>query len=342
MSLYQKLFGMNLMAPAGEEEFTSSGGDRGDNHIPDDNSADEAAAAGEEAAAEAAAAAAAAGEAAAAAAEAATGKTAERDAGGKFTKKEKGDDEGVMIPKSRFDSAVVKERERAETAERRLAEAMAQQGQIKRNVDITAAENKVADLRKQERQAIVDGDEDKASQLSSEADRLNRQIAISQAGDMSTAAKEQALEGMRMELAVENIEANYPALDENSDEFDQDITDDVLDKQRGYMDRERLPASKALLKAVKYVMARQNPAPAAESTGKTGLSSAAKGVDRKVAAVGKNLDAARRQPAGTKQVGADSDKHGQTAEIPEAGDMTFEEFGALPESTKAKMRGDFV
>ncbi|MGK3945854.1 hypothetical protein ABK046_46855, partial [Streptomyces caeruleatus] len=45
MSLYQKLFGRILMAPAVEEEFRSSGGDRGDNHEPDDASVAEAAAA---------------------------------------------------------------------------------------------------------------------------------------------------------------------------------------------------------------------------------------------------------------------------------------------------------
>ena len=77
-------------------------------------------------------------------------------------------------------------------------------------------------------------------------------------------------------------------------------------------------------------------------TEKGGLSRADKGTDRKEAAVAKNLDAANRQPASTKKAGADSDKHGQTAPTPEADQMTYEEFSALPDSTKAKMRGDFV
>ena len=118
----------------------------------------------------------------------------------------------------------------------------------------------------------------------------------------------------------------------------------MLDKQRGYMERERLSPSKALLKAVQYVMKRAQPAPAdakpAEEKG--GLSRADKGTDRKEAAVAKNLDAANRQPASTKKAGADSDKHGQTAPTPEAEQLTYEEFSALPDSTKAKMRGDFV
>jgi hypothetical protein len=263
-----------------------------------------------------------------------------RDAAGKFAPKVK-TDEGATIPKARFDSAVQKERERAETAERLLAEATKANNRIQRNADVSKLEADVSDLREQEHKALIQGDSAKARELASEADRLNRQIAIQQAGDMSAAAKDAALESMRMELAVENIETNYPQLDENSEEFDQDLTDDVLDKQRGYMERERLSPSKALLKAVKYVMGRQAPAAATEPA-KTGLSAASKGQDRKSAAVAKNLDAAARQPASTKPVGADSDKHGQTKDIPEASQMTFAEFSALPDATKSKMRGDYV
>ena len=329
MNLYQKLFGLNLMNPAGDGTGGGASADRGDDWTPTTETPP--AAAGTEETVEDDL-------------KVATGEPAveepARDAAGKFAPKAKSD-EGATIPKARFDSAVQKERERAETAERLLAEATRANNQIQRNADVTKLEAKVQELRAAERKATIDNDEEKAAQLSSEADRLNRQIAIQQAGDMTAAAKDAALESMRMELAVENIEANYPQLDENSEEFDQDITDDVLDKQRGYMERERLSPSKALLKAVKYVMGRQAPAAATEPA-KTGLSAASKGQDRKSAAVAKNLDAAARQPASTKPVGADSDKHGQTKDLPEASQMTFAEFSALPDATKSKMRGDFV
>ena len=332
MNLYQKLFGLNLMNPAGDG--TGGGGasaDRGDDWTPTTEVPPAETPPAETIEDDL---------------KVATGEPPEepaepvRDAAGKFAPKPKGD-EGATIPKARFDSAVQKERERAETAERLLAEATKANNQIQRNANVSQLEAKVQELRAAERKATIDNDEEKAAQLSSEADRLNRQIAIQQAGDMTAAAKDAALESMRMELAVENIETNYPQLDENSEEFDQDLTDDVLDKQRGYMERERLSPSKALLKAVKYVMGRAA-APAVTETAKTGLSAASKGQDRKSAAVAKNLDAAARQPASTKPVGADSDKHGQTKDIPEASQMTFAEFSALPDATKSKMRGDFV
>ena len=196
-------------------------------------------------------------------------------------------------------------------------------------------------MRAQERKALVSGDDDKAAEFGSKADALNRQIAIEQTRDMTASAKEQAREEIRMELTIERIETEYPQLDEKSETFDQDLTDDVLDKQRGYIERERLSPSQALLKAVKYVMSRAQP-PAEKAEEKGGLSRADRGTERKEAAVAKNVDAANRQPASTKKVGADSDKHGQTAPTSEADQMTYEEFSALPDSTKAKMRGDFV
>ena len=341
MTLYQKLFGLNLMAPAGDND--GGGGDRGDAFVAT-TTADETAAAAEAAAAAAAAAAAQEAE----DLKVATGEKLAgeedpaRDAAGKFTKKDKGD-EGATIPKSRFDSAVQKERERAEIAERRLAEIELNRAQVARGADISKLEQDVKELRAQERKALISGEDEKAATFSEQADRLNRQIALEQARDLSAADKERAREEIRMEMVIERIESDFPMLDENSNHFDQEVTDDVLDKQRGYMERERLSPSKALLKAVKYVLDRR--VPVTEATGKdaTGLSAAVKKTDdRKEAAVKKNLAAAAAQPGSTKAVGADSDKHGQNAPVPAAADMTYEEFAALPESTKAKMRGDLV
>ncbi len=325
MTLYQKLFGFQLMAPVGDDGGEGGGGssdDRGDDFVPTDDedtgTDDTTAEQGEDE-------------------KVIEDVTTPRAADGKFTKRERSEVDEPKIPKARFDSAVAKERARAEAAERRLAEIDAAQGQIQRNVDIGAAEQQVREIRAQERKALLLGDEDKAATLSDQADRLNRQIAIAQAKDMSAADKSTAVEQMRMELTVERIVEQYPELDEKSDEFDQDMVDDVNDKQAGLMARERMAPSKALAEAVKYVM-RNRAAP----TSGNGKALGAPVTGRKAAAVAKNLDASRRQPASTRLAGADSDKYGQTGPLPSVNDMEYEEFNALPEKTKAKMRGDFV
>ena len=331
MNLYRKLFGLNLMKPIEDGGDAAIGGaaDRGDNFDAGDTAAaaktadvsddDVKVATGEE------------NDTAGAGEE-----DQPRDANGKFAKKER----EATIPKSRFDEQVRKERERAEAAERRLAEIEQQRQQVSRGADISKLEEDVRELRAQERKALIKGDDKAAAELADQADRLNRQIAIEQARDMSATAKEQAREEIRWEMTVESIEKQYTALDETSEEFDQDLTDEVVDRMNGLISRERLPRSQALLKAVKLVMERR--APADEPAEGKGLRAAAKEEGRKEAAVKKNLEAANRQPASAKKVGADSDKHGQTGAVPNAEDMTFEEFSALPETTRAKMRGDFV
>ena len=64
--------------------------------------------------------------------------------------------------------------------------------------------------------------------------------------------------------------------------------------------------------------------------------------DRKQEQVAKNLDTAKRQPASMKDVGLDSDKAGMSSNLPDISKLSAEEFDALPESTKARMRGDIL
>lgn len=329
---FNKFLFRRLMDAADDNGSAGAGGaDRGDDFTPTDDTAAEAAAAEAEAAAAAEA---------EAEAAATTGETP-RAADGKFTKREKDPDTGPVIPKARFDAQIAKERDRAEAAERRADELEKAAAQVSRNLDVQKAVGDVAELRKQERKALLDGDEDKAASLSAQADRLNRQIAIAESGQMTAQAKDEALEDMRFDLTIERMEEKYPELNTSSDAYDQDLVDDILDKQRGLIARERLSPSKALAKAVESVMARR-PAAVEPTADKGGLAAAKPGETRKGAAVAKNLDAAARQPASLKDIGIDSSKAGQTKAVPEASKMTHEEFIALPEATRAQMRGDFV
>jgi len=110
MTLYQKLFGLQLMAPVGDDGGDGGGGapDRGDDFVPTEDDLDDAQGTAESDRSD----------------EEAEKSNEEvvrpRSSDGKFAKREKVDDE-VKIPKARFDSAVAKERARAEAAERRLA-----------------------------------------------------------------------------------------------------------------------------------------------------------------------------------------------------------------------------
>ena len=136
------------------------------------------------------------------------------------------------------------------------------------------------------------------------------------------------------------LQDKYPVLNDQSEQYDDDITEFVLSKQRALMARENLTPSVALKRAAEEVMKRFV-APETKPE-VTGLDAAAEVTERKQAQVAKNLDTARRQPPSMKDTGLDSDKAGQTTQLPDAAKMTEAEFSALPETVKARMRGDII
>lgn len=249
------------------------------------------------------------------------------------------DDKGRFIPKSRFDEAVTKERERRETAERQLVELQKQMQTVSRTADTAALEAQLVELRKADRRAIMDGNEEKSIELAAQIDRINRQIVIQESQSMSSQASEEAREGIRVEMAIEKLEDIYPVLKEGSDEFDQGLVDLVLAAQNQLMTRDRMPPSQALTKAANDIMVRFRPAAKVDEKPAGGLASA-KGADRTQAAKAKNVEAALRTPADTRDVGLDTDKAGMRDGMPLPNNI--EDLKAIPLATLKRMRGDMT
>lgn len=248
------------------------------------------------------------------------------------------DDKGRFIPKSRFDDAVRKEREGRELAERKLTELQAQLKQDQRKVDTGQLETEIKGLEKSYTKLVLQGDEDAAAEVMSQIRLKERAIATQEAGHLSAQAKDQAREEIRVDTAIERIEATYPELREGSDEYDQDIVDLVLAAQMANINDRRMSPSMALIKATETVMSKIKRV--SDEPEKKGLGAAAGVADRKSAQVEKNIAAAKAQPASTRSVGEDSDKAGITTKI-DVAKLSREEFAALPEATKARLRGDF-
>jgi hypothetical protein len=272
-----------------------------------------------------------------AAAEEAAAAARERNEKGQFTKGEK---KGV-IPLDRHESVLSKERAARETAEAELAAMRAQMAEVSKAADVTKLEEQIMELRKADRKAIMKGDEDESVRLGTEIDRLNRQIIIQQSESMSAIDKESAREEIRTELAVEKLQGIYPVLDENSEAFDQQLVDFVLAEQGRLIREARMSPSKALTKAANDIIQRLSPPAAADEGGKKGLAAATKSTDRKAVATQKGIDAAKKTPASTKDVGIDSDKAGIKDDI-DVEKLSYEEFEALPAATKSRLRGDMA
>ena len=261
-----------------------------------------------------------------------------RDEKGRFQEKE------VKIPKSRFDDAVNKERDAREAAERRLAALEKQIAESAKQVDqvkqISELEEKGEELSKQHAQLIVDGEVDKAVEVMKQIRQLDRQIAKAELTTETQKATVATLESEKVDLAIAQLEAEYLVLNPDSEEFDSALANFVLSEQRRLISEQGMSPSKALLKAGADIMSRFAPKKSGEpEPEKQGLKNES---NRKQEQVAKNLDTAKRQPASMKDVGLDSDKAGMSSNLPDISKLSAEEFDALPESTKARMRGDIL
>jgi hypothetical protein len=190
--------------------------------------------------------------------------------------------------------------------------------------------------------AIVDGDSDKAAEIMGQIRHKERQVQIDSSQTMSEQAKEQAREEIRLDLTIEKLEAEYPMLVEGSDTYDSDAVDMVLATQRQLMENGMTP-SKALATAAKKVMDKITPPKADDAADDKpkGLDQAKLNADRAQAQIEKNIETDKKQPASLKDTGLDSDKKGISEEV-DVTKLSYEEFSALPEATKARMRGDDV
>lgn len=248
------------------------------------------------------------------------------------------------IPKERFDEAVGKEREAREAAERRASElerklnaTAEQQVQTKQ---IEQLETQLETLETKYSELMLDGDTVAATAVRKEIRQLDRAIARAESETITTQRTSQALEAQRVELAIATLEADYTPLNPDSETYDPDLVELVLSKQRTLIQNEGMAPSAALTSAAKTVMKRFGTAPEPVVEAK-GLSASQQAEERKAAQIKKNLDTASRQPASMKDSGMDSDKFG-ASNTPDFSKMTQEEFRALPASTIAKARGDFI
>lgn len=272
-----------------------------------------------------------------------------RDAKGKFAKKER--EVPDHIPKERFNEAVGKEREAREQAERRAQELEQQlrareqqeQAAAKRSEQVAALDKQIDDLEAQRDAMLLDGEKDKATALAKQIRDLNRQVARLESQEDSSAIVNETLERERLGAAVARWEAEYPELNPRSESYDKDLVEMILPIQHARV-AQGVPPSQALNEAVEKVMSRltaREPSASKEGLERAKAEAKEKAGERRKAQVEKAVEASNKQPPSLQTIGLDSDKAGEP-KLPDVSKMTMEEFAALPESTRARLRGDLV
>lgn len=230
-----------------------------------------------------------------------------------------------MIPKRRLDDVVAKQRKAEQELvdmRKELAEAKAA-ASAKPSVDIRA-------LSKQRNEAILDGDLDKAADIDDEIIASTRQEASAPMDMEAVYAEVEAKIELKTTLAT--VFGEYPELDTESDSFDEDLNSEALVFQQAYLNQGHSPAESvrraadAAIRVLRPELLAVKEAPKAVAK------------PRKTNVKG-NVDASNAQPPKMQQ----GESGGKTSsEMVDISKLTDEEFDALPEATRARMRGDLV
>ena len=281
-----------------------------------------------------------------------------RDDGGKFAKKERqaDPDTEVRIPKSRFDEQVAKERERAEAAERRAAEAEArlnaQQPKEEKpdpvSTKVDDLEARIEALQDKRDGFLVDGNTEKAAEVRREIRVLEKELREVERGALRQEAEQIAARRMEAQTAeqlidtvVSKLETEFPVLNKESDDFDPRMVNFVLAEQHRLITELKLTPHEALQRAGKETMELFGHKPAGSKVDRDEKPETP-AEKRQREARAKVADTVARQPASLKDAGLDSDKAGQDKVDLDVNKLTEAEFNALPAAELAKLRGDFV
>ena len=239
-----------------------------------------------------------------------------------------------MVPKSRLDEVLAKQRKLQEqldalTAEREASEAPPVE---------PAPEPYDFDTKELEYQEhVLNGETDKAVALRKEIREAEKTQLEFEMGQKFNQHTEHSQQLQALQTAAIEMETQYPVFDKNSETFNQEYTNEVIQLRDAFVSQGN-NVVEALQKAVTYVVKTND----IKSTGEeTTLDAPAPKqttdqVAKKRKEVSKKLKAAETQPPD--MPGESSSAHGE--KVVDIANMTDEEFNALPAATLKRLRGD--
>lgn len=256
-------------------------------------------------------------------------------------KKKPGDQ--PTIPKKRFDEVNARRREAEEEVARLKAEKKAGEDGDKDEFDFEAAEVEYQEL-------LLDGKTKEAAAKRSEirvAEKAAWQTEQSESTESTVTQREvqRELSGLAAEY-----EAAYDTLNPDSDDFSEDVVDDIQAMFKGYLNA-RMDLTEgqcftlAVDNAVRIYGLKKGDEGATDNKkgGDDDEEKPPKNTRRKPKKdVKKKLEKAKKAPKDPGSAGDSSGSAGESADQPDVSQMSDDEFDALPDSTKARLRGDIA
>ena len=239
----------------------------------------------------------------------------------------------IRIPKSRFDEAQAKARQREQALLEEIEKLKGGQQASATQKAVSDMKSKIEELQDKYEDLILDGKKDEARKIRKQVDAMREELVEYQTSVKSDAARKAAVDELSYNAQLAGFEAKYPALNPEHEDFDEDQTNEVATLLNAFV-KSGTKRADALAKAVKYVLG----APPEQK-----VSDAAKALaeERAKKAREKAAEANSKQPPNTTKVGLDSDKAGKGGEQGiDVMRLSQEKFAKLDEETKAKLRGD--
>jgi len=238
---------------------------------------------------------------------------------------------GQMVPKSRLDEVLAKQKALQKQLDE-LKQANQPPPPELPSYDFEAKEREYQDF-------ILDGEPDKAAKLRSEIRNAEREAMSHELRREVEQTVTRNNEETALQQAANLLETEYPVFDQNSADYNEDFTQEVIELRDAFM-IQGLGAVDALSKASNFVIkAHDIGSESDDSSALTAKQAPKKSVDevaKKRAEVAKKLDAAKKQPP--ELPGEGSSSHGEKAL--DISSLSEEEFNALPEATLRRLRGD--
>lgn len=211
----------------------------------------------------------------------------------------------------------------AQTLEAQIAELRAQQQPTTLHEveqQITALDLKIEDAR-------ADGDAKQVAALRAQQRQLERSL-IAQSYQQPAMPRvderqiiQRAADSLRLEDTITRLERDYPMLEEGSEGFDADLSEEVMTLYDSLVAKQ--PPAQAMENAVRYVTRAHDIAPVSTPSARK-------------TAVARNVRAAQSQPPELVKVGYDSAQGGPTQTL-DVMKMTQEEFEALSDAEITRM-----
>lgn len=245
-------------------------------------------------------------------------------------KAEKTEPKNPMVPKSRLDEVLAKQKALQKQVDDMKA-AAEKPAEAPEEYDFDAKEIEYQQL-------VLDGEAEKAVALRKEIRGAEKaQIEWEMEQKMGQTVQQNA-QATALQQAAAEMEANFPVFDQNSDQFNEEYTNEVVELRDAFIIKGYDPVD-ALGKAVNFVVKDRglDNTPSDEPA----LAAPQQKVEqtaKKKATVAKKLKAAEAQPPELEGEGSSS----RGENVVDFASMSEDEFNALPEATLQRLRGDIV